>query len=54
MGIIYAVIPVTVADLQLAAELGKALLERNIDLENQLHNVQVTYNEQVSELSVST
>jgi hypothetical protein len=40
-------------DLQLAAELGKALLERNIDLENQLHNLQVTYNEQVSELSVS-
>jgi len=40
-------------DLQLAAELGKALLERNVDLESQLHNLQQTCSEQESEITVS-
>jgi len=40
------------ADLQLAAELGKALLERNVDLEAQLHNLQQTSSEQESEITV--
>lgn len=39
-------------DLQLAAELGKALLERNVDLEAQLHSLQQTSSEQESEITV--
>jgi len=39
-------------DLQLAAELGKALLERNVELESQLHNLQQTCSEQESEITV--
>jgi len=41
------------ADLQLAAELGKALLERNVELESQLHTLQQTSSEQESEITVS-
>jgi len=39
-------------DLQLAAELGKTLLERNVDLEGQLRTVRQLYAEQTTEIDV--
>ena len=42
------------ADLQLAAELGKALLERNRELEAQLQQQQQAFQDQGLELQVRT
>ena len=42
-----------VIDLQLAAELGKTLLERNKELENNLKVHQTTIEEQAQEIEVS-
>ena len=41
------------ADLQLAAELGKTLLERNKDLESQLRQAHQTNYDQANEIDVS-
>ena len=41
------------ADLTLAAELGKTLLERNKELESQLTDYQRAYAEQTQEITVS-
>jgi len=41
-------------DLQLAAELGKALLERNRDLEAQLYQAQQIIEEQQLEIDVTS
>ncbi|CAN8007898.1 unnamed protein product, partial [Ixodes pacificus] len=41
------------ADLQLAAELGKTLLERNQELEDTVRQQQVLIEEQAQELQVS-
>lgn len=41
-----------VSDLQLAAELGKTLLERNKELENNLKQQQNTIDEQAQEIEV--
>ena len=43
-----------VSDLHLAAELGKALLERNRDLESQLFQAQQVAEDQQLEIDVST
>ena len=40
-------------DLQLAAELGKTLLERNKDLENQMRQSQQIQYDQAREIDVS-
>lgn len=42
-----------VADLQLAAELGKTLLERNKELENALKQHQNVIDDQTQEIEVS-
>ena len=41
------------SDLQLAAQLGKVLLERNKDLEEQVRQAQVIQYEQIREIEVS-
>ncbi len=41
------------SDLQLAAQLGKVLLERNKDLEEQVRQAQVIQYEQAKEIEVS-
>lgn len=46
--------PVSPADLQLAAELGKTLLERNRELEQGLQQMYATNQEQVQEIEVRT
>ena len=43
----------TFLDLQLAAELGKTLLERNKDLENQMRQSQQVQYDQAREIDVS-
>lgn len=43
---------VHVPDLQLAAELGKTLLERNMELEEELRNTSQAQNEQALEIDV--
>lgn len=45
--------PVFLSDLQLAAELGKTLLERNKDLETQLRHSHEVQTEQAREIDVS-
>lgn len=42
------------SDLQLAAELGKTLLERNKELEDSLQQMYATNEEQVQEIEVGT
>ncbi|MEQ2171673.1 ATP dependent transporter multidrug resistance (SNQ2), partial [Goodea atripinnis] len=44
--------PVSPADLQLAAELGKSLLERNRDLEQGLQQMYTTNQEQLQEIEL--
>lgn len=44
--------PVSPADLQLAAELGKSLLERNRELEQGLQQMYSTNQEQLQEIEV--
>lgn len=41
-------------DLQLAAELGKTLLERNLELEDELRNALQMQNDQTLEIDVKT
>jgi hypothetical protein len=43
----------SIADLQLAAELGKTLLERNKELENSLKHQQAVIDDQAQEIEVS-
>ncbi len=43
----------SVSDLQLAAELGKTLLERNKELENSLKHQQAIIDDQAQEIEVS-
>lgn len=45
---------VIVLDLQLAAELGKTLLERNLELEDELRNALQMQNDQTLEIDVKT
>lgn len=49
----YCVLVCFIADLQLAAELGKTLLERNKELENALKQHQNVIEDQTQEIEVS-
>ena len=49
----YVFLSLIIADLQLAAELGKALLERNRDLESQLIHAQQIDADQQLEIEVN-
>lgn len=53
-GLVVSPLFVSPADLQLAAELGKTLLERNRELEQGLKQMYSTNQEQLQEIEVNT